>query len=56
MNTSTIGGKHFISGSQNPFFILTEGVVKIGEMLEKQKHLKTNNNWWLQEEEEMKID
>jgi hypothetical protein len=49
LKTSNVAGKHFISGAQNPFFVLTEGVVKIGEFLEQQKREKPQN-WWLEEE------
>lgn len=49
LNTSNAVGKHFISGSQNPFYVLTEGVVKIGEFLEQQKRERPQN-WSLDEE------
>ena len=48
-------GKHFISGAQNPFFVLTEGVVKIGEFLEQQKREKPQT-WWLEEENKNEED
>lgn len=42
MNKSTIG-KHFLSGSQNPFMAFTNGVVKIAELLEEREKAVKNN-------------
>ena len=57
MDKSTIG-KHFLSGSQNPFMAFTHGVVKIGEFLENQalaeRQARNQQEWWLSNEEEMK--